>query len=107
MHSLMYNSRNGRILMGGMQEKLLEFDVATAKETRAEIVEGGTCAILREHRSRFICCGDATAGKIYLRDPHSLTGNHATAESKEQTLVFSLSVYKLLSGSETEENVIP
>ncbi len=35
----------------------------------------GSCAILREH-SRFICCGDALAGKIMLRDPQTLKVQH-------------------------------
>ena len=34
MHSLILNSRSGRLLMGGMQNKLVEFDLATGKETR-------------------------------------------------------------------------
>ncbi len=79
MHSLLYNRISGKILMGGMQEKLLEFDLATACETRSESTEGGSCAILREH-SRFICCGDASQGKILLRDPRTLEGNRNFAQ---------------------------
>ncbi len=84
MHSLLYNNRSGKVLMGGMQDKLIEFDLATAKETRVESVHGGnaaaaaageelrgSCAILRDH-SRFVCCGDALTGKVVLRDPRSL-----------------------------------
>ena len=37
MHSLIFNSRSGRILMGGMQNKLVEMDLATGKETRVSI----------------------------------------------------------------------
>lgn len=71
MHSILYNNRAAKIVMGGMQETLIEMDVGTARETRHETVEGGTCAILREH-SRFICCGDVSGGKIHLRDPRNL-----------------------------------
>ena len=73
MHSILYNNRSARILMGGLQESLIEFDVGTSRETKCEIIEGGSCAILREH-SRFVCCGDATAGKIQLRDHRNLKG---------------------------------
>ena len=60
MHSFMYNSRTGRLLMGGMQNKLIEFDLTSAKELKQVDVEAkvtdanteidvnnrGTCAIL-------------------------------------------------------------
>lgn len=62
MHSLMYNSRTGRLLMGGMQNKLIEFDLTSVKELKQVDVEAkvndgnteidvnnrGTCAILRK-----------------------------------------------------------
>ncbi len=74
MHSIMYNSRVGRILMGGMQEKMIEFDLTTTRETKVESIGvGGSCAILRDH-SRYVCCGDAASGKIHLRDPLNLKG---------------------------------
>jgi hypothetical protein len=38
MHSLIFNSRSGRILMGGMQNKLVEIDLATGKETRVSSI---------------------------------------------------------------------
>jgi len=75
MHSLLYNGRTAKLLMGGMQEKMIELDPRTWRETRVERVEGGSCAILREH-SRFVCCGDAASGKILLRDPRTLTLQH-------------------------------
>ena len=89
MHSLMFNTRTGRLLMGGMQNKLLEFDVTTVKEVRQVDVEAkltntqpqvepsntGTCAILREH-SRYVVSGDVPAGRIHLRDPASLKVVH-------------------------------
>ena len=63
MHSLMYNTRTGRLLMGGMQNKLLEFDLTSVKELKqvdveAKVTDGnteidsnnrGTCAILRKY----------------------------------------------------------
>ena len=89
MHSLMYNSRTGRLLMGGMQNKLIEFDLTSVKELKQVDVESktndgkldldpngrGTCAILREH-SRFIVSGDVPAGRIHLRDPLNLKVAH-------------------------------
>ena len=48
MHSILFNNRNGRILMGGMQENLIEFDLTTTRETKVESIgAGGSCAILR------------------------------------------------------------
>ena len=63
MHSLMFNTRTGRLLMGGMQNKLLEFDLTSVKELKQVDVEEkvsndnieiestnrGTCAILSKH----------------------------------------------------------
>ena len=63
MHSLMFNTRTGRLLMGGMQNKLLEFDLTSVKELKqidveAKVTNGnaeiestnrGTCAILRKY----------------------------------------------------------
>ena len=62
MHSLMYSTRTGRLLMGGMQNKLIEFDLTAIKELKQLNVEAkvndsnteidlnsrGTCAILRK-----------------------------------------------------------
>jgi PAB-dependent poly(A)-specific ribonuclease subunit 2 len=88
MHSLMYNSRTGRLIMGGMQNKLIEFDLTSVKELKQIDVEAkmndnteidlnnrATCAILREH-SRFIVSGDVPAGRVHLRDPLSLKVQH-------------------------------
>lgn len=92
MHSLAYNTRNHRLLMGGMQEKLIEFDLSTQRETRVETIAGGSCAIIREH-GRFLCCGDATAGKIHLRDPRSLGGKNGLLSY--QALTYLLMVFPL------------
>ena len=93
MHSMLYNTRSGRLLMGGMQNKMLEVDMATGRELRAVNVEkghhrsgmdegpallnggAGTAAIMREH-SRFVASGDVPSGRIHLRDPHSLNVAH-------------------------------
>lgn len=76
MHSLMFNGRTGRVVMGGLQEKLIDFDVSSGKEVSVKSdVSDGTCAILRDH-SRFIVSGDAPAGRIHLRDPLTLSVAH-------------------------------
>ena len=41
MHSMLYNTRSGRLLLGGMQNKMLEIDMATGRELRAVNVEKG------------------------------------------------------------------
>ena len=75
--------------MGGMQNKLIEFDLTAIKELKQVNVEAkvndsnmeidmnsrGTCAILREH-SRFVVSGDVPAGRIHLRDPLNLKVAH-------------------------------
>eukprot|EP00095_Tigriopus_kingsejongensis_P002899 maker-scaffold336_size202805-snap-gene-0.16 protein:Tk02899 transcript:maker-scaffold336_size202805-snap-gene-0.16-mRNA-1 annotation:"pab-dependent poly -specific ribonuclease subunit pan2" len=76
MHSLLHNQRTGRILMGGIQEKLIDFDTNSAKEFKVHDLDpGASCAILRSH-NRFVCCGDASRGKVILRDPASLKVAH-------------------------------
>ena len=75
MHSLSYNDRTHRVLMGGLQEKLVEFDISTQKETRVETLpEKATCPIIRDN-SRFVCCGDVS-GKVQLRDTRTLKVQH-------------------------------
>jgi hypothetical protein len=34
LHSMIFNSRTGRVLMGGMQNKLVELDLRSGKEVR-------------------------------------------------------------------------
>jgi PAB-dependent poly(A)-specific ribonuclease subunit 2 len=63
-----------KILMGGHQGTVVEFDIEMKKEIRqVEITDSG-CAILR-FSSNYICVGD-TSGKITLRDPRSLQSQH-------------------------------
>ena len=75
MHSMLFNSKTGRLLLGGMQNKMLEVDMNTGRELRSVNGAGDTCAILREH-SRFVASADVPSGRIHLMDPHSLTVAH-------------------------------
>ncbi|XP_014488070.1 PREDICTED: PAB-dependent poly(A)-specific ribonuclease subunit PAN2 isoform X2 [Dinoponera quadriceps] len=63
-----------RLLMGGHQEKIIDFNLTTGKETGLVQVGEHGCAILRQH-SRLICAGNP-AGRIDLRDPNTLTVEH-------------------------------
>ena len=76
--------------MGGIQEKMISFDLVKGKETQV-VDTGGTCAVLRYH-GRYVGCGD-TSGKIQLRDPHSLTLQHTldTHSGKEEHTQYILS----------------
>lgn len=62
------------LLMGGHQEKIINFDLTRGKETGLVHVGENGCAILRQH-SRLICCGNP-AGRIDLRDPNTLSIEH-------------------------------
>ncbi|CAK9819946.1 PAN2-PAN3 deadenylation complex catalytic subunit PAN2 [Anthophora quadrimaculata] len=63
-----------RLLMGGHQEKIIDFNLTRGKETGLVHVGENGCAILRQH-SRLICCGNP-AGRIDLRDPNTLSIEH-------------------------------
>ncbi|XP_057379183.1 PAN2-PAN3 deadenylation complex catalytic subunit PAN2-like isoform X3 [Daphnia carinata] len=63
-----------KVLLGGHQPLLVEFDLITAKETTKFDVGEKGCAILRHH-PRFICSGDAS-GSVSLRDPRTLREEH-------------------------------
>lgn len=66
----------GRVIMGGLQEKLIDFDVASSKPfTVVNDVKEGTNAILRDH-SRFVVSGDVPSGRVHLRDPLTLKVAH-------------------------------
>ncbi|XP_023706705.1 PAN2-PAN3 deadenylation complex catalytic subunit PAN2 isoform X2 [Cryptotermes secundus] len=62
------------LLMGGHQDKLIEFNLNQCQETNLLHVGKNGCAILRQH-PRFICAGDPT-GRIDLRDPNTLQVEH-------------------------------
>ncbi|XP_052861691.1 PAN2-PAN3 deadenylation complex catalytic subunit PAN2 isoform X2 [Anopheles cruzii] len=64
-----------RLLLGGHQSDMIEFDIGTASELSTSVQAGPDgCAILRRH-SRYLCAGDAF-GKIALRDPNTLAIEH-------------------------------
>ncbi|XP_069700683.1 PAN2-PAN3 deadenylation complex catalytic subunit PAN2 isoform X2 [Periplaneta americana] len=62
------------LLMGGHQDKIIEFNLSQGQETNLLHVGKNGCAILRQH-PRFICAGDP-AGRIDLRDPNTLQVEH-------------------------------
>ena len=66
---LRYPQRPTQLLLGGIQDKMISFDLEKGKECQL-LDTGGSCAVLKYH-GRFVGCGD-TSGKIHLRDPHNL-----------------------------------
>ncbi|XP_066994616.1 PAN2-PAN3 deadenylation complex catalytic subunit PAN2 [Anabrus simplex] len=62
------------LLMGGHQEKIIEFNLTQGQETNVLYVGKNGCAILRQH-GRFVCAGDPS-GRIDLRDPATLNVEH-------------------------------
>ena len=83
---LRYPQRPTQLLMGGIQDKMISFDLDKGKECQL-LDTGGSCAVLKYH-GRFVGCGD-TSGKIHLRDPHNL----------KYTKLFNLALYLLLNFS--------
>ncbi|XP_078033618.1 PAN2-PAN3 deadenylation complex catalytic subunit PAN2 isoform X1 [Augochlora pura] len=63
-----------RLLMGGHQDKIIDFNLTRGKETGVVNVGESGCAILRQ-QSRLICAGNP-AGRIDLRDPNTLSVEH-------------------------------
>ena len=45
-----------QLLLGGIQDKMISFDLEKCKETQL-IDTGGSCAVLRYH-GRYVGCGD-------------------------------------------------
>uniref|UniRef100_A0A3Q2CRS7 PAN2-PAN3 deadenylation complex catalytic subunit PAN2 n=1 Tax=Cyprinodon variegatus TaxID=28743 RepID=A0A3Q2CRS7_CYPVA len=68
MHSLLVTD-NHTLLMGGLQNYVVEFDLNTVQETQKFTVETPGVAIMRQ-TSRFFFCGH-TSGKVTLRDPRT------------------------------------
>ncbi|XP_018561215.1 PAN2-PAN3 deadenylation complex catalytic subunit PAN2 [Anoplophora glabripennis] len=66
---------SSRILLGGQQDKLIDYNLDLCKETM--LVEAGEagCVMLRPH-SRFICAGNPL-GHIDFRDPNTLNTEHS------------------------------
>ncbi|XP_049859077.1 PAN2-PAN3 deadenylation complex catalytic subunit PAN2 [Schistocerca gregaria] len=63
------------VLMGGHQEKIIEFNLPRRQEIKLHQVGKNGCAILRQS-GRFICAGDPS-GRIDLRDPNTLSVEHS------------------------------
>lgn len=63
-----------RLLLGGHQGSMVEFDLTQGKQTRCLQVGEQGCVILRDH-PRFVCHGDLT-GRIVLHDPRTLRQEH-------------------------------
>ncbi|XP_015370348.1 PREDICTED: PAB-dependent poly(A)-specific ribonuclease subunit PAN2, partial [Diuraphis noxia] len=73
------------ILMGGHQEKLIEFNLNLCKETNIINAGENGCAILRQNANRTVCCGDPT-GVIKLRDPRNISKIIYTVEAHSGSL---------------------
>ncbi|KAB7498513.1 PAB-dependent poly(A)-specific ribonuclease subunit PAN2 [Armadillidium nasatum] len=61
---------SNRILLGGLQSNLIEYDLHSMEVVKKYPVGDEGCVILREH-PRFICHG-STNGQIILHDPRSM-----------------------------------
>ena len=64
-----------RIILGGHQDDIIDFDIETMTETSLSRTDNAGCAVLRMH-SRYLCAG-ATSGEVTLRDPNSLSIEHS------------------------------
>ncbi|KAJ8946329.1 hypothetical protein NQ318_004219 [Aromia moschata] len=71
----MLQMSSSRFLIGGHQDKLIDFNLAVCKESIVTDVGDAGCVMLRPH-SRFVCAGNPL-GRIDLRDPNSLKIEHS------------------------------
>lgn len=65
---------SNRILLGGHQDQLIDYNLTRCEETKLFNVGENGCAMLRQH-SKFICAGDPF-GRIDFRDPLTLKVEH-------------------------------
>uniref|UniRef100_A0A8C8GIU8 PAN2-PAN3 deadenylation complex catalytic subunit PAN2 n=1 Tax=Oncorhynchus tshawytscha TaxID=74940 RepID=A0A8C8GIU8_ONCTS len=73
MHSLLMTENNA-MLMGGLQNYVLEFDLNTVQQTQKFTVEAPGVAIMRQS-NRFLFCGN-TSGKVSLCDLRTFKLEH-------------------------------
>ncbi|XP_055596073.1 PAN2-PAN3 deadenylation complex catalytic subunit PAN2-like [Uranotaenia lowii] len=91
----MIEHQPNRMLMGGHQSELIDFDVATCTEMGSIQAGENGCAILRSH-TRYLCEGDPF-GKIILRDPNSLSMEHELLTHSGSLLDFDVQGNYLIS----------
>uniref|UniRef100_A0A6A7G785 PAN2-PAN3 deadenylation complex catalytic subunit PAN2 n=3 Tax=Hirondellea gigas TaxID=1518452 RepID=A0A6A7G785_9CRUS len=76
--TLCYIPHNNRIMVGGHQPTIVEYDVETQQETNSFTLgteeDPGDCVILRNH-NRFIIHGERK-GRIAMHDPRSMREEH-------------------------------
>ncbi|KAF2360218.1 PAB-dependent poly(A)-specific ribonuclease subunit PAN2 [Trinorchestia longiramus] len=78
LQTLCYRPHNNRVLLGGHQPTVVEFDLETQQETSTFTLGSednpGDCVIVREHH-RFVIHGERQ-GRIALHDPRSMREEH-------------------------------